>query len=154
MLFRATAESWSKRRKRDLNQHRHMTNVIAWTIVVVFTAAGSSLAGSLVLCVGSDGHADLEIALGACCVDEAPGRGGSDGASFPALMDPCGGCADIELDTTPLIKQKHQLVPPLQADVAGAVEAISDISESVGAGSNEWFSPPDLQAIATVVLLT
>lgn len=121
--------------------------------MVVFTTAGSSLAGSLVLCVGSDGHTDLEIALGACCVAESPLRSGAAGHTS-ALVDPCGGCADIELDTTPLIKQKHQFEPPHQAEEIGTLVASCRVSEWAGAGSNELSAPPDLEAIATVVLLT
>ena len=58
-----TAIPWSWRGNPDLNQHQSLRTAIAVTLAVIITAGGMSLVGSFVLCVGSDGHADLELAL-------------------------------------------------------------------------------------------
>ena len=137
-----------------MTRRRHLTTAIVLTLVVIFTAVGSPLAGTLVLCVGSDGHADLEVALGACCVDEPPRRVDGVGDEESARVDPCGGCADIELDATPLVKQKQLLDPPHAIGIAGSAEVRSRVLLPVGAGSGAEPAPPDLEAIATVVLLT
>jgi len=138
----------------SLMRHRHLMTAIAWCLTVIFIVGGTSLARSLVLCVGADGHIDLEVALGLCCVDEATGRGEADGDSTPALSDPCGGCADIELDATPLTKEKQGLEPPRFSALVETTEVNSRGLSVVESGSREGLVPPDLEFIASVVLLT
>lgn len=127
---------------------------IALTLVVTFTALGSPLAGTLVLCIGSDGHADLEIALGECCVDEPPSRVDGVGGEDSTLVDPCGGCADIELDTTPLIKHKHRLHPPQLPEISVPSQIAAWVASFAETDPSGGSVPPHLADLATVVLLT
>ena len=137
-----------------MDRHRHLMNIISLALVVVFTAAGSSLMGSLVLCVGSNGHTDLEVAFGTCCIDEAPGRVGSHGDSCPALVDPCGDCDDIELDSTSLTKGKQRLEPPHLAAMNEPVQARAFPASLADSGLPTSPGSPHLEGLATVVLLT
>ena len=137
-----------------MTRHRHLTTAIAIALAVIITVSGTSLVGSLVLCVGSDGHVDLEVALGACCLDENTAGGGADRDPSTLLIDSCGNCADIELDSTPLTKEKQLLEPPhfVAMDVPGQATACTAPFDVSGLGTGS--GPPHLEGLATVVLLT
>ena len=137
-----------------MNRRSGLTTATVWALAVIITVSGTSLVGSLVLCVGSDGHADLEVALGQCCVGENTARGNADGASSTALVDTCGSCADIDLDATPLTKERQRLEPPhfVAMDVSGQATSCTAriVDSALGTGSG----PPHLEGLVTVVLLT
>jgi len=120
----------------------------------MITAGGTSLAGSLVLCVGSDGHADLEVALGGCCVDEDIISGDLAGDPVTGLIESCGSCADLELDATPLTKEKHRLEAPSLLAVNGIIPVMARADSMVNSDSFRNSGPPHLEGLATVVLLT
>lgn len=130
----------------------NLTIAVAWALVVIFTAAGSSMAGSLVLCVGSDGHADLERAFENCCVEDQ--RAGRDIDSPTRLVDSCGSCSDLDLDATPLTKQRQRLEAPHTIVVGDSLDATVCATSVVAAASETIISPPDLINISSVVLLT
>ncbi|MBW2278266.1 MAG: hypothetical protein JRF63_12285 [Deltaproteobacteria bacterium] len=134
-----------------MNRRRDLTTATVWALVVVITVSGTSLAGSLVLCVGSDGHVDLEAALGPCCLTDVDG---GDGDLETALVDTCGSCADIELDATPLTKEKQRLEPPhfVATDMPGQATICTATIVDSGLGTES--GPPHLEGLATVVLLT
>ena len=137
-----------------MNRRPGLTTAIATALAVIITVSGTSLVGSLVLCVGSDGHVDLEVALGACCLDENTAGGGADRDPSTLLIDSCGNCADIELDVTPLTKGKQRLEPPhfVAMDVPGQATACTATFDVSGLGTGS--GPPHLEGLATVVLLT
>ena len=134
-----------------MNRCPGLTTAIAIALAVIITASGTSLLGGVVLCIGSDGHVDLEVALGPCCLTDVDGVGGD---SEKALVDSCGRCADIELDTTPLTKEKHRLEPPVAIaswapiDLHEILEPSRDFDHQTEGGSSH------LGNLATVVLLT
>lgn len=131
-----------------------MTTAMAWALVVMITAGGTSLVGNTVLCVGSDGHADLEVALGVCCLEADIPHDETDGYAPAGLVDSCSGCADLELDETPLKRQKHQLDPPHVAAMNEAVHTSACAAPLVDSGSSRGCLSPHLEVLATVVLLT
>lgn len=135
-----------------MNQHQSLRNAVAVALAVIITAGGISLVGSFVLCVGADGHADLEPALEVCCLDD-DGPGGESGASR-RLVDPCGGCADIGLDLISLTTEKQRLDPPgcTVLDAAGRFRADTAPMLDVDWGAES--GPPSLEELQTVVLLT
>ena len=92
-----------------------MTTATAWALVVIFTLAGASHAGAAVLCVGADGHTDIEVALEGCCLTSTQARDDSSGGAGVSLDASCGSCSDIRLDLERLNKQKHQVSPPERA---------------------------------------
>lgn len=130
----------------------NLTSTIALALVVIFTAAGSSMAGSLVLCVGSDGHADLERAFENCCVEDQ--RAGHDNDSPTSLVDSCGSCSDLDLDTTPLTKQRQRLEAPHTIVVGDSLDATVCATSVVAGAWETIISPPDLISISSVVFLT
>lgn len=134
-----------------LTRSRNLTAIVAWMLVVVLTAAGSSLTGSLVLCVGSDGHAELELAFENCCVDDS--RRDLDPDTAVSLADSCGSCADLDLDSTPLTKQRQRLDAP-DTVVVGLPAAGTSVPSPVTEVPKIVASPPDLIGLSSVVLLT
>ncbi len=135
-----------------MNQHQSLKTAVAAALAVIITAGGMSLVGSFVLCVGSDGHADLELALGVCCIDD-DGPSGDPGASR-RLVDSCRSCADIGLDLSSLTEGKQRLDPPqcTEVDAAGQVRANAESILDIDWGAES--GPPHLENLQTVVLLT
>jgi hypothetical protein len=135
-----------------LNQRQSLTTAVAIVLVVIITAGGMSLVGSYVLCVGSDGHTALELALGVCCIDEDASRWEAETST--ALVDSCGGCADIGLDASSLTEGRQRLAPPryVMVDAAGQLDTSSKLVFAAGRGAES--GPPHLEELQTVVLLT
>ena len=94
-----------------------MTTATTWALVVIFTLGGAFQAGAAVLCVGADGHADIEVALEGCCVTSTQARDDGSGSAGVSLDPSCGDCSDIRVDLEPLNKEKHQFSPPERAAV-------------------------------------
>ncbi len=153
-MFPMTVISWSQRGKTDLDQHRGLTTAIALALAVIIAAGGMSLVGSFVLCVGSNGHVDLELALGLCCLD-VDARGDDAGGDNPAkFVDSCGGCSDIGLDASSLTEGTQRLVPPTSAvmNLAGIFDIATE--SFVESDRREGLDPPHLASLLSVVLLT
>ncbi len=131
-----------------------MTTLLVWCLTLIFIVGGASLTGSLVLCVGSDGHTDLEVALGFCCVEVETTHANADGDHSASLVDPCGDCSDIELDATPLTKQKRRLEPPQSAAMLETVQVGVPTVSAADSGPSRGAGSPHLDALSTVVLLT
>jgi len=134
-----------------VTQDRHLTTAIAWTLAVMITVSGTSLLGGVVLCIGSDGHVDVEIALGPCCLTDV---NGVDGDLEKAQVDSCGRCADIELDTTPRTREKHRLRPPIAITSWALIDLHEILEPSCGFDHQTERGSSDLGTLATVVLLT
>jgi hypothetical protein len=137
-----------------LKRNRGLTTAIATALAVIITAGGMSPVGSVVLCVGSNGHADLELALELCCLDDATPRDDAGGESTASLVDSCGGCSDIGLDASSLTEGTQRLAPPNTAvmDLAGIFDSatVSFVDSDWGEG----LGPPHLASLLSVVLLT
>ena len=132
---------------------RQMTTATTWALVVIFTLGGAFQAGAAVLCVGADGHADIEVALEGCCVTSTQARDDGSGSAGVSLDPSCGDCSDIRVDLEPLNKEKHQFSPPERAAVG---------TLSLGRGCDEPTRTPDGRSdhlsrstspLSTVVLL-
>ncbi len=96
---------------------RQLTTATTWALVVVFTLGGAFQAGAAVLCVGADGHTDIEVALEGCCVTSTQAHDDGSGSAGVTLDTSCGNCSDIRLDLEPLNKEKHRFSPPERAAV-------------------------------------
>ena len=151
-MIRTTAIPWSWRGNPDLNQHQSLKTAIAVALAVIITAGGLSLVGSFVLCVGSDGHADLELALGVCCIDDDDHP--DDPGPSSRLVDSCGSCADIGLDASSLTEGRQRLAPPqcAEMDVAGQFSTSAESILDTGRGAES--GPPHFGNRVMVVLLT
>ena len=132
---------------------RQLTAATTWALVVVFTLGGAFQAGAAVLCVGADGHTDIEVALEGCCVTSTQARDDGSGSAGVSLDTSCGNCSDIRLDLEPLNKQKRRFSPPERAAVG---------TLSLGRGCDEPTRAPDGRSdhhsrftspLSTVVLL-
>jgi len=132
---------------------QQMTTATTWALVVIFTLGGAFQAGAAVLCVGADGHTDIEVALEGCCLTSTQAHDDSSGSAGVSLDTSCGNCSDIRVDLEPLNKQKHRFPPPERAAV-GIL--------SLGRGCDEPTRAPDgrpdhhfrsTSPLSTVVLL-
>ena len=128
------------------------TPAVVCVLVVIVTAACLPLTGSLVLCVGSDGHADLEVAFDACCVEDHRDDQGPD--SPVGLVDSCGSCSDLDLDSTPLTKQRQRLEAPPDSVAVQFTSVEACVSLPVIDDADLVVDPPDLEDLSSVVLLT
>jgi hypothetical protein len=96
---------------------RQKTTATIWALVVIFTFGGAFQAGAAVLCVGADGHTDIEVALESCCLTSIEASNDGSGPAGVSLDTSCGSCSDIRLDLEPLNKEKHQVSPPERVTV-------------------------------------
>jgi hypothetical protein len=135
-----------------VNRSGNPTPVVVCVLVVIVTAAFLPLTGSLVLCVGSDGHADLEVAFDACCVEDH--RGDHDPKSPVGLVDSCGSCSDLDLDSTPLTKQRQRLEAPPDSVAVQFTRVEVCVSLLVIDDAESDVDRPDLEDLSSVVLLT
>jgi hypothetical protein len=84
-----------------------------WGLTALFAFGVLAEAGPAVLCIGDDGHADVEYSLARCCLFEAdePER------SRPALTGSgrpiCDDCVDLGLDDRSLTSGKKLLSLPV-----------------------------------------
>lgn len=151
-MIPTTAIPWLWRGNPHLNQHHSLKTAVAVALAVIITAGGMSLVGSFVLCVGSDGHADLELALGVCCIDDDDHP--ADPGPSSRLVDSCGSCADIGLDASSLTEGRQRLAPPQRAEMAVADQFTTNAESILDTGRGAESGPPHLKDLQTVVLLT
>ncbi len=79
-------------------KRKRTSTVTAWLLAVVVVFGGAAEIRAAVLCVGDDGHTDIEMLASFSCAEAA--RPTSDG-SVPGLVaadSHCGDCVDLRLD--------------------------------------------------------
>ena len=83
-----------------------------WTLVAVFVFGGLAEAGPAVLCIGEDGHADIEYSLSGCCALE-PGDLAPQSPEVSISRHPeCDDCVDLGFELISLKKGKEVLPTP------------------------------------------
>ena len=125
-----------------------------WILVAALAFGGIAEAGQAVLCVGEDGHADVEYGLAGCCA-LVP-----DGPEQTAFQSPgssgsrCDDCADLRLEQNSLRASKEPLPAPETGIVRHTWAQIefsrSDVPEAVLCVGKEAM----LTALSSVILLT
>jgi len=152
VMIGMTALPLSWRGNPDLNQHQSLKIATAIALTVIITAGGMSLVGNFVLCVGSDGHAALELAFGECCIDDDSDRGVTETST--SLVDSCGGCADIGLDASSLTEGRQRLAPPQCIVMKTAGQFNTNAESMLDTGRGAESGPPHFGNRVMVVLLT
>ena len=105
------------------------------------------------LCVGGDGHADVEYGFAGCCVGSTDSRGQTDPPVAMSGGPDCDGCADLDLEKNSLRAGKKLLPAPemiivklLLAQGLSGVSASPEVGLHIG---NEAL----IAALSSVVLL-
>ena len=134
--------------------HPVAATVLLLTAVLILGNVGQL--GSAVICIGFDGHVDIESLLKGCC---APGTSSAstEGTLAAGFDSSCGGCTDLQLNYLPFTAQKYHwtqsdvdcgCVPrPPSFSVCGTVRCSVCITETDQHAES-------LSVLSTVVLLT
>lgn len=113
----------------------------------VFTSHG--LSSSMVLCVGSDGHVEVEVASSGCCASEAEWNGSSESEHDVVTAveydeDHCGQCVDFPVgmghgdNCHPALQvQKIELMPPVSTSSLTFVDSAPSKYATHPVGSSE-----------------
>jgi hypothetical protein len=92
-------------------QHRRLRGT-AWILAVALAFCGIAEAGPAVLCVGNDGHSDVEYSLAGCCVLETDEADQLNSTAKMAGRTGCDDCVDLGLDQNSLTVGKKLLPTP------------------------------------------
>lgn len=84
----------------------------AWILAVALVFGGFAEAGPAVLCIGDDGHTDVEYSLAGCCVLESDEAELTNSVAMIAGRSGCDDCVDLGLDQDSLIAGKKLLPAP------------------------------------------
>lgn len=95
--------------------HRRVRSA-AWILAVALAFGGIAEAGPAVLCIGEDGHTDVEYSLSGCCILVADARE----QALQLLADSggpgCDDCVDLGLDQN-ILKAGKKLLPAPDATI-------------------------------------
>lgn len=91
--------------------HRRLRSA-AWILAVVLAFGGIVEAGPAVLCVGDDGHSDVENSLAGCCVLVTDEADQLNSTAKMAGRPGCDDCVDLGLDKNSLTVVKKLLPTP------------------------------------------
>lgn len=125
-------------------------------VVAMLVLSTATQLGAAVVCVGFNGHIDLESILTGCCISGISG-GQNRNAALVAGASTCGDCTDLQLDAPPLrLKESALHHPVLDADCTacspgcGAVRAVGNADAFHDMDQHSQY----LSALSTVILLT
>lgn len=128
-------------------------------LALLLVTAGTGAATGLQLCVGAEGHVELERR--GACEQHDPGTGGapSETASVP---DDCDPCVDVALgaNSTDALLTDRTSAAPKDVGIAGAVVGPPQLSTAARVAQRNLAFPPSLDVgdaslsgIRTIVLL-
>lgn len=83
----------------------------ACCLVLAVTVGGAAQLGATVLCVGVDGHVDVEYTLTGCCSSSATPMNQMVAAAPGPETGSCGACVDLDIISPPLKNDTTQLSP-------------------------------------------
>jgi len=88
------------------------THIAVWILAAALALGGIAKAGPAVLCIGDDGHTDVEFSLAGCCVQVADAREQIAQLSAVSGGPGCDDCVDLGLDQNSLKAGKKLLSAP------------------------------------------
>ena len=84
----------------------------AWCLSLALALGGAVDLGAAVLCVGFDGHVDVEYILAGCCVSSASSQGQPTTVTMGSGTPACGACVDLEVGEPLSKREKNQNPTP------------------------------------------
>ena len=143
------------RRKTMDVRPKHLLTVTAFTLVALVALSSAAQMATVIVCVGPDGHIDIESVFEGCCISGGAGAHG-DAAELSITASDCGDCTDFQLKVPPLKPKKDQLSQP-GGDTGCALctlcthtEKTTRLADSIDKDQH-WQT---LATLSTVVLLT
>jgi len=124
-------------------------------LAAVLVLSSAAQLGGAVVCLGLDGHVDVESLLEGCCISGTAGDPGED-AGLALAGATCGDCTDLQLKMS-LLRSKglHLTQQDLDADcVACSPRAVDGRSASFKNVSETDQRRQTLKPLTTVVLQT
>ncbi len=101
----------------------------AWVLAVALAFGGIAAAGPAVLCVGDDGHTDVEYSLAGCCILVVEEAEHTSSAAKIAGRSGCDDCVDLGLNQDSLIAGK-KLLPAPEATVLRWALSLSETASA------------------------
>lgn len=134
---------------------KHPATATAFLLATLLVVSGAAQISAVVVCVGLDGHADVESLFDNCCLSDA-GAACDDASDRSDADSACGDCTDLQVQERPLRSKEIQAVQP---DSDGASPVCTPRSGSgveirtvdITGMDQHWRS---LASLSTVVLLT
>ena len=127
----------------------------ALILAMFLVLSNATQVAGVVVCVGLDGHVDIESIFDGCCISGPAGDRG-DTTELSAADSGCNGCTDVQLKAPPLRSEEIQPVQPDRNAGCPACALLSateiETRTTEGADSDQHWKT--LTPIATVVLLT
>ncbi len=127
-----------------------------YLLAFLFATTGGVQIGAAVVCVGADGHIDVENFFDGCCSPVVPDDHGT-GVTVVVDGSSCGDCVDVQLRMVPLKTREGWLFSPT---ISAGIRSITS-SCLVGADGRNSFPPnssdrcsQSLTLLSTVILLT
>ena len=136
-------------------QPRLMTAAV-YLLIALFATTGGLQRGDGMVCVGADGHIDVENFFEGCCSPAAPDDHGA-GVNLVMNESSCGDCVDVQLRMVPLKTRDGRLPPP---NSNSGIRSVTSICGAVPSGRNAASNDGNdrrslsLRLLSTVVLLT
>jgi hypothetical protein len=134
---------------------RLLMTATACTLAALLVLSNAAQAGTAVVCVGFDGHIDIETLLEGCCISGTSGDQSGNAGLVPATSG-CGNCTDVQLKAPPLkSKESHLSHPDLDSGCILCSLCCSGGSEARSEGTADRMDlhSRSLAPLSTVVLL-
>ena len=129
--------------------HRRVRSA-AWILAVALAFGGIAEAGPAVLCIGEDGHTDVEYSLSGCCVLVVDAREQALQLSADSGGPGCDDCVDLGLDQN-ILKVGKKLLPAPDATI---LRLRSSQGETGGAKTSEEAQRTVHESLTTVLSST
>lgn len=129
--------------------HRRVRSA-AWILAVALAFGGIAEAGPAVLCIGEDGHTDVEYSLSGCCVLVVDAREQALQLSADSGGPGCDDCVDLGLDQN-ILKAGKKLLPAPDATI---LRLRSSQGETGGAKTSEEAQRTVHESLTTVLSST
>jgi hypothetical protein len=131
-------------------KHAGLTFLTAACAILALTAQ----IGTGVVCVGTDGHVDVESGLEVCCSPAASDHSAADGAALYGAEPDCGPCTDVLIRAAQHLTKDVSHIGLTAAPYASlTIEATRNTARTVEAVSSDQ-RRHSLVPLSSVVLLT
>jgi len=126
------------------------THIAVWILAAALALGGIAEAGPAVLCIGEDGHTDVEYSLSGCCVLVVDAREQALQLSADSGGPGCDDCVDLGLDQN-ILKAGKKLLPAPDATI---LRLRSSQGETGGAKTSEEAQRTVHESLTTVLSST
>ncbi len=139
-----------------MNKQPRLMTAAVYLLIALFATTGGLQIGGAVVCVGADGHIDVESFFDGCCMPVVPDEHGA-GVNVVVDGSSCGDCVDVQLRMVPLQTRQGWLPSPNFSTGARSIVSMC----GAGAGAQKALfqevtnlSSQSLTLLSTVILLT